>query len=169
MGLDVSFYAAAEMVHGEKHPRALTEPQPGPSEECWDAFTVAYVNPDFPDQADGIIHRSCWETDRRAAHIHHSYGGYNRYRELLCQAALGVLPEVVWTDPDAYRDRPFFEQIHFADNEGTLGPVTSAKLAKNYVEQRGRVLAQADEIIHRYDEWLDAFALIGPTGFVRFA
>lgn len=179
MGLDVSFYAEATLVHGDKHPRALTEPQEGPGEECWDTYTVIHVNPDFPDQADGLTPQSCWETGRRGAHIHHSYGGYNIFREWLCKAAHGVKPEVIWSDPDAWWDKPFVPLIHFSDCEGVIGPKTAQRLAQEFAEERERMLNRAgldeaydawrDEMTPRYDEWAAAFALVGDTGFVRFA
>lgn len=179
MGLDVSFYAAATLVHGDLHPRALSEPRDYPGEECYDHFAVAYVNPDFPDQADGITHRSCWETGRRSAHIHHSYGGYNIFREWLCKAMHGVEPQVIWSDPEAWWDKPFVPLINFSDCEGLIGPVTAYRLAQDFTQQRDYVLGRGglaealpawrDEMAPRYEEWAAAFALIGPTGFVRFA
>ena len=183
MGLDVSFYEQATLVHEDKHPRALSEPANTPGEECWDHFTVLWIE-DFPDQADGLPHHSCWETSQRDAHIHHSYGGYNIYREWLCMAAYGVLPEDVWSDPEKYKGQPFYEQINFADNEGTIGPKTAAKLAQDYRDQREKVMAffaepnrffAADykgwqaEMPGKYDEWAAAFALVGESGLVIFS
>lgn len=170
MGLDVSFYASATLVHGDLHPRALTEPKPGPTEECWDTFTVAYVNPDFPDQADGITHKSCWRTEGRSAHIHHSYSGYNIFREWLCKAVLGVAPEIVWANPEQWWNQPLVPLINFSDCEGLIGPVTAQRLAQDFAQHRERLGADQDEgMVKRYDEWAAAFALVGPTGFVRFA
>lgn len=183
MGLDVSCYGTATLVHATEHPRALSGPKPTRSEECFDTFTTPYVNPDFPDHADGIPVDSCWETERRDLHIHHSYGGYNVYREWLCYGALGVLPEVVWKDPDAWRGKPFFEQINFSDCEGVIGPNTAAKLAKDYREQREHMMAffaDPDRVFaagygdwqqhlpEKYDEWAAGFALVGDTGMVLF-
>lgn len=62
-----------------------------------------------------------------------SYGGYNAFREELSRLALGVEPEEVWQDPDRFRDRPFFELINFADNEGTIGSEAAADLHADFV------------------------------------
>lgn len=185
MGLDVSFYEKATLAH-EKHPHALRDADDEPGEECWDNFTVLWVNKDFPGREDGLPHRSCWDTER-GEHIHHSYSGYNQYRAWLCMASYGVDCETVWADPDKYADRPFFEQIHFADNEGTIGPVTSAKLAQDYLDNREWVVsrfidmprsfdvpkadhdAQVERMVAKYDEWAKAFALVGETGFTVFS
>ena len=186
MGLDVSFYADAEMVHEDKHPRALGEPKDSPGEECWDHFTVLWIS-DFPDQADGLPHNSCWKTGERQAHIHHSYGGYSRFRAWLSMGALKVDPEKVWADPDKYAGAPFYEQINFADNEGTIGPKTAAKLAEDYRQHRQTVVdtwramprrfdedratheSNIEYEITKYDEWAAAFALVTDNGFVVFS
>lgn len=187
MGLDVSFYASATLVHGDLHPRALSEPKPGPSEECWDTFTVAYVNPDFPEQADGITPQSCWRTGKRSEHIGQPYSSYGRFRSWLSMAAHGVEPEVIWEDHKAWWDKPFVPLIHFSDCEGIIGPVTSFRLAQEFVEERDAVVARAqalpkpfdateeawagniERFVSQYDRWAAAFGLVGPTGFVRFA
>ena len=51
-----------------------------------------------------------------------SYHGYNAFRRALCRAALGVDPETVWDDRDAWAGHPFVLLIDFADNEGCIGP-----------------------------------------------
>lgn len=186
MGLDVSFYAEATMVHGEKHPRALTEPQEGPSEECWDTFTVAYVNPDFRAQADGIIHQSCWETGKRDEHIGQPYSAYNRFRAWLSKGAHDVEPDVIWEAPEQWWDKPFVRLIHFSDCEGIIGPESSQILAAEFASQREHVVGawyampkpfDVDQerwegeiayMVERYDRYAAAFALVGPTGFTVF-
>lgn len=160
MGLDVSFYASATKV---EHSPAY----PFDDDECWDAHHVLYVS-DFPKQADGLEHHSCWVTEGRVAHIHHSYGGYNLFREWLSKTALDVAPEFVWTKPEAYEGKSFVDLINFADNEGTIGPVTAQRLASQFASQRSRIVATNDDMIDRYDEWGTAFALVGETGFVVF-
>jgi hypothetical protein len=186
MGLDVSFYASATMVHGEKHPRALTEPQEGPGEECWDTYTVAYVNPDFRAQADGIIPQSCWETGKRDLHIGQPYSSYGRFRAWLAKTALNVEPEVVWNAPEQWWDRPFVRMIHFSDCEGIIGPESSQILAAEFERMRSHVHAAAralprpfdqteeswegnvDRFLQQYDRWREGFALVGPTGFTVY-
>lgn len=99
-----------------------------------------------------------------------SYSGYNRWREKLSLLALGVMPEEVWDQPELYRGKPFVELIHFSDCEGVIGPKTSAKLAKDFVEFKER--AEEDEGLKEYssfmpyshyDEWAEAFKLAAET------
>jgi hypothetical protein len=62
------------------------------------------------------------------------YSSYNRLRELICQAALGISPRQVWNAPSCFRPASEFEGIfalvNFSDCEGAIGPVTSAKIAE---------------------------------------
>lgn len=101
-----------------------------------------------------------------------SYSGYGLWRKTLSEAALGVPPETVWADPDAWRDQPFFELIHFADNEGTIGFVAADDLARDFAEHRDTVrpklVAVYDRYGEKYDEWQAAFELAAGGGMVRF-
>ena len=69
-----------------------------------------------------------------------SYGRYNVWREHLSRSVLGATPHEVWADPDAYADRPFFELINFADNEGTIGPVSAGDLLADFADGKNRDL-----------------------------
>lgn len=177
MGLTARFY---EKVTQVDHP-----PGHQPTEDCWASHEVAYTK-DFPDQADGIEHHSCWVAAGESKRIHHSYSGYNQYRAWLCMAMYGVAPETVWDNLDDYRGRPFFWQIHFADNEGVMGGTTAAVLAKDYVEQRDYILDRItgmpqsfditwaehqdfiEMMLKSYDEWTAGFALAADDGMVMF-
>jgi hypothetical protein len=105
-----------------------------------------------------------------------SYGGYNRFREALADAALGVTPDVVWNEPTAYAASPFFELIHFADNEGCLSGVACAHLAADFAEQREVVLPKWDPddetqswFREKYDGWQELFKLASGDGLVVFS
>jgi hypothetical protein len=107
-----------------------------------------------------------------------SYSGYNWWREQLCQLALGVPPSEVWEDPDAHAGKPFLEMINFSDAEGAIGPVTSAKLAKDFAINEARLVTLAEQRIADPDEreyfttllsdWRHAFELAAKDGFVIF-
>jgi hypothetical protein len=174
MGLDVSFYEKATVL-----------PEHEKTDDCWDEHVVAWCR-DFPAQADGIPHKACLEVGDRGLHIHHSYSGYNRYRAWLCMAAVGVPPEVVWENPDNYIASPFLAQIHFADNEGIIGPKTARVLADAYADNREAIRmnmrnlpqpfdvpreehkALTEQMMDHYDRWAAGFALAADTGVVRF-
>lgn len=106
-----------------------------------------------------------------------SYSGYNRWRENLCLFAHGVDPETIWFAEDVWEGKPFFELILFSDAQGTIGPETSAKLAKDFAFYELHCLSRAQEIpdegerewfIEKYEDWRAAFELAAQDGFVIF-
>jgi len=103
-----------------------------------------------------------------------SYSGYGEFREALSAAVLGVRASAVWNDPDAYRDKPFFELINFADNDGVIGCEAAADLAEDFRQHREAVLEKWDNDVDRdwlrskYDKWLASFELASVDGMVVF-
>jgi len=95
-----------------------------------------------------------------------SYGGYNAWREWLSKKFLGVDPQQVWDAPERFAGRPFVELINFADNEGAFGPVTSAKLAKDFQEHASELKRDDDWNVRKYLEWQKAFELASDEGLV---
>jgi hypothetical protein len=94
-----------------------------------------------------------------------SYGGYNQYREALCEMALDATPQDVWHSYDEYAGRPFAEQINFSDCEGTIGPDVCRKLAGDYVafrERAGDVLESY--FFDVYERFREAFQHAADTG-----
>jgi hypothetical protein len=65
-----------------------------------------------------------------------TYSGYNTFRDLLSQIALGVEAKAVWVEEEKYVGKPFYEMINFSDCEGNFGPQMSDKLHKDYMEHR---------------------------------
>lgn len=163
MGLDITYYrnlAKLDCVFD-----ADGEPiDAGTRQPLEDAHRL-YLNPDFPKQADGIDGMYSGEAVEgfRAG----SYSGYNQWREQL--AELAGYPA---TDHDSYgrtRKRhdagawaaesgPFHELIHFSDCEGTIGPETSAKLAKDFADFQQRADSFGDDYWReKYAAWRKAF------------
>jgi hypothetical protein len=105
-----------------------------------------------------------------------SYSGYGFFRGLLA-SLVGTTPEAMWDDPGAV-DQPFYELIHFADNEGCIGPEAARDLLADFREHRDAwaqmVKANADlagavdYYIDKYDEWIRAFELASDGGLVEF-
>jgi hypothetical protein len=169
MGLDVSFYSEVTVL-GDDHE---------PSEDCWDDHSRIYVLEGFEHALGSLVQDRCYDaTTERTDHIHHSYGGYNVFREALCLGILKVEPKEVWDDPQTYVDRPFYHQINFSDNEGVMGPEAAAKLAKDYADHREDFFvylttdyphtAWIDSHQMAYDHWAKALATVGPNGLVDF-
>lgn len=64
---------------------------------------------------------------------------------------------------------PFWELINFSDCEGIIGPVVSAKLARDFQEYQEKANSQlTDYDLERYNSWRQAFELAAENGVVRF-
>ena len=159
MGLDISASRSAKLVRDN-------------ADKDYDGYDDGlqhvYVNPAFPAQADGMV--SGWykmdpedEVDFRAG----SYSGYNLWREQLA-ALVDINPRDVWNAQQP-PSGPFVELINFSDCEGVIGPVTSAKLARDFAEHQAKADAHEDEWFRtRYVHWREAFELAARGGCVRF-
>lgn len=128
------------------------------------------VNPDFPGREDGLEDGRAYRVaDEAADEISFSagpYSSYNRWRDELAQLAGYTSARAVWADP---RPGPFVELIHFSDCEGTIGPTTSAKLARDFAAQQPSADAHPDPGFRsRYALWREAFDLAADGGCVRF-
>lgn len=177
MGLDIAAYETA----------TLTPEHEYDSEACYEgnhveAFVYSGFERSMRGLEGGVSGKSGWERPSRCYVVSGasldfragSYSGYGQFRRALSTAALGVEPEAVWADPDAYADLPFFELVNFADNEGTIGPEAAADLAGDFAEHRERVCPalgdgpNGDYYREKYDEWAAAFALAADSGLVEF-
>jgi hypothetical protein len=175
MGLDITAYEIATKI----------EPQPVKDETTgewadglWEKdIILAFAYKGF-DQSLRGLEDECWyaTAGETFAFRAGSYSGYNEFREALTRVALGVSPDTIWRSTDSYRTRPFFELIHFADNEGTIGPEACADLARDFAEQREDVLPKwnpEDDVQRwyrdKYDAWQQAFELAAGTGLVMFS
>ena len=95
-----------------------------------------------------------------------SYGGYNQWRDMLCMTMRGMSANAFWADE---KPGPFTELISFADNEGFIGPVVAAKLAKDFAENQERAEKTGDEwFVGRYRDWRKAFEMAADGGAVSF-
>lgn len=98
-----------------------------------------------------------------------SYGGYNSFRDDLSLAALDVVAAQVAMAPTMFYDRPFYELIFFADNEGTIGPEAAADLAEDFEAGRSTVRPKLEEWEQeKYDLFDRAFHLAAGSGLVAF-
>jgi hypothetical protein len=164
MGLDISYIAKAKLEMPYRQ-----------EDEFYDeaddrGLLMVYPNPDFAaiGQDDGL-ERGAYSGERGDGFRAGSYSGYNRWREQLSMMALGVMPRIVWNNPDEFEGRPFYEIVHFADNEGVIGPKTSAKLAKDFEDHLDKAREELDEYsFGKYEEWLKAFQTAADDGLVQF-
>ncbi|HCC22890.1 TPA: hypothetical protein DF272_01790 [Candidatus Falkowbacteria bacterium] len=125
------------------------------------------------------------------------YSAYGNWRMILSFIAFGVAPNVIWENYTEYAGKPFVELINMADNRGTIGPMTSRKLASDFealrdsVERKLREVIERPDITYQFengmadlwyhkredlmqwwltrcDQWHEAFVLASDDGFVIF-
>lgn len=150
MGLDIVYYAHLEAVS---------------SDEVDNDESYAYicVNPDFEDQADGL-ETGLYDCERSGSFRAGSYRGYNLWRSRLA-ILIDKTDYDIWDNSEG----PFAELINFSDCEGIIGPVTSAKLAKDFSEHQEIAERKEDSyFLYLYNEWRKAFETAANGGCVRF-
>jgi hypothetical protein len=153
--------------------------------------TIARVNNDFFDRAEGIEDRKAYDYEDYVSFRAGSYTGYSTWREWLAKLAGYPLTEyedyifgggtttkkchaaAVW---DGETKGPFSELINFSDCEGIIGPVVSKKLlkdfqdfdekARNSVEDPNGNLNDYYYVV--YSNFKDAFERASENGWVDF-
>lgn len=163
MGLDVTAFEIVELVKADP---TEEERDAADGDDC---IRFLYPLAPFAKHCDGLPEGLYRVNGKVLSGFSRSYSGYNRWREGLA-ALIGTTPEDLWeADPPS---GPFLELIHNADNEGFIGPTTSAKLAKDFADWMGK----AEK--HRPDDprWLEGyrklagmFALAAGRGAVRLS
>lgn len=164
MGLDVTSFGKVELVQAiAQDDGDRSEREEGDSEEyLWEGPAANRMAPLVP----GFYKTSADSVCFRAG----SYRGHNRWRSDLARLAGLSQDAAAWDSPG-----PFAELIYFADNEGTIGPVASAKLADDFRQWRDRACAFAGDMagddrtwfISVYDAWMQAFTLAANEGAVK--
>ena len=172
MGLDVTAYKNLAPANGneafDEHGELRYE----------DGYVKFYENPDFQGRAEGIDTRIAYKPEDSTCLCAGSYGGYNKWRDMLAELAGYPLTEyklygatanchsaACWNGAQG----PFAELINFSDCEGTIGPKVSAKLAADFATFRSKADSHPDEYFRRkYVEWQDAFEFVGDNGAVEF-
>jgi len=147
-------------------------------------YIRVYANRDFPGRTDGLVVDGIYEKSDNAAHEQDfragSYSSYSAWREQL--AILAGYPEgtsreedrefrhslSAWNNAEKTKGLPFWELIDFSDCEGTIGPVVSAKLAKDFAEQQPKADAIGGYFLEKYNQWRHAFELASDGGAVVF-
>lgn len=169
MGLDISIYKQIQFVASDED-EGMT---PEKMDNYYDRYIWIYCNESFPKQADGIrtgFYTGEYVSDFRAG----SYSGYNYFRNKLCKLALDVDAEQVWNNLNDFADQPFVDLINFSDCEGAIGPVTSARLFKDFEKYLDKAKALKKEgpydyFLDTYVSFMDAFRVAATeNGVVTF-
>lgn len=169
MGLDVTAYRGLKR---DENPKLDSDGWPEePSRVLLHTSSIAFAEENWPGRAEGIeagVHEFADSYGFRAG----SYGGYNRWRSDLARLSGFATIEEAWSSTIEF---PFRELINFADNEGIIGPVVSAKLAKDFAENEKKAEAFAATFganggwwLLKYREWRNAFEMAADNGAVDF-
>lgn len=138
-----------------------------------------YESKDFPGRFEGLKEGMAYRQDEGGdcTGLSTGYGTYNGWRDELAKLA-GYASEPYqqygrtsfshsvpcWNGAQG----PFAEQINFSDCGGTIGPIVSAKLAKDYAEFAAKAEAIGGYFWEKYQEWRAAFDLAADNGAVDF-
>lgn len=143
-----------------------------------DAYVKAWENPDFPGRAEGLESGAIYGYADAIDGGSMGYGGYNYWRETLAKVAGYPAKEYeryglkeMRHDAGAWAatSGPFWELINFSDCEGTIGPVVSAKLAKDFAEHDARAKEADDGRFYSFYQLLrESFEFASDNGAVKF-
>lgn len=159
MGLDITALRKVKFIASEADYDEMDEK----------GYDYAWVNTDFPERADGR-ESGFYFFEEQVGFRAGSYSSYNHFRDWLSQTALGVPAHVVWSNAEEYAERPFFELIHFADNEGIIGPGPAKRLALAFAEhaEQAKATGGDDYYYDTYERFWRAFELAADDGLVQF-
>ena len=167
MGLDISSFAGLSPA-----PDAELDEDGFPLEEdkfmYLDPELIKWTEENFPGRTAGIK-PGIYSFERSAQFRAGSYSGYNGWRDHLARMAVGMSAEKIWASG---WNGPFVELINFPDNEGVIGPVVAAKLAKDFAEFEHRAeeysasIPDGTDWLENYREWKCAFEMAAKDGAV---
>ncbi|MFD5195046.1 hypothetical protein ACFVL4_16655 [Bacillus subtilis] len=158
MGLDITAYKNLKVVENPQLDEYgdiknwKTEWTPGES--------MKWSEEHFPGRGEGVDPDKFYTWEESFSFRAGSYSGYGWWRRKL---------------EEFKGNTAFQELINFADNEGTIGPVVSKKLAKDFNEhadaarEYARTLGDAGEVwLYLYGDWKKAFEMATENGAVNF-
>lgn len=164
MGLEITAYRGLTKIENP-------EMEDGQPKHC-DAEVIFWPNyPEFPGRSEGVnTDRTVYGFAEKFGFCAGSYSGYNSWRDVLARFAGYIGAREAWDG----RVGPFWELINFANNEGTIGPVVSAKLARDFADfqERADAFTAPDDWGNywhqKYNAWRKAFDMASDNGAVKF-
>ena len=182
MGLDILAISRINFESIKEEAELDTESR---DEESEQNFIFLMNNDILFEQSDGIEQGNYRYDGAFDSFGAGSYSGYNRWREKLAfltgwdiselhEAAIKTLArneslnEVLNQDEPAKVEIPFVELIMFSDCEGFIGPKTSAKLHKDFIDHLEEAKEIGDSFFYLYEHFMNAFDLASDDGCVVF-
>ena len=131
---------------------------------------IDFTEENWPGRSAGIERDAVYTFAKSFEFRAGTYGGHNEWRRWLALFAGWPSIEQAWQG----KSGPFIELIDFADNEGVIGPVVAADLAKDFADHQERAeLFERPDIdrewwLAQYANWRKAFEMAGDCGAVEF-
>ena len=152
MGLDISYYRKLTVV-----PDAELDKDGDPKDydnHVRFGRSMEWSESVWPGRNDPLEPNAIYSFVEKGKFHAGSYSGYGSWRRQLAEFANGD---------------EFHELIDFSDNEGTIGPIVSAKLAEDFERNQKRADDHDDEWFRiKYREWRKAFETAADSGAVDF-
>lgn len=169
MGLDITAYKKLTPA-----PTAEVDADGYPVQ--WDKYhlvsqhTLAITEENFPGRTEGLT-AGVFDTEDTLGFRAGSYSGYNEWRRWLATLGGHESVDACWSGK--ITEGPFLELINFSDCEGVIGPVVSAKLAKDFeaLQDKADTYAEDEEgnyFVQLYAKWRAAFEMAADGGCVDF-
>ena len=160
MGLDISAYSKIERVEDEDEANIFINRNEPEIDQAQDVEEGMYK-----DSA------GCESHDFRAG----SYGGYNDFRDTLCQIMHGVPAMEIWKNPETFEGKEFYNLINFSDCEGHFGPTSAKKLHEDFIKYRDKFIKGAQKkepykgyYTRVYDDFTLGFEIASKGGVLIF-
>jgi hypothetical protein len=176
MGLDITAYSNLKSIGRHVEFGEWCEDDDHITAYAYDSFPRSFRGIEVLGEHDHLLHGGCFietEATETIGFRAGSYGGYNAWRQDLadqfnpveCQIE-GGRPSMTEPDPD----KPFYELIWFADNEGSIGPEAAKDLLEDFQTHAAAYIRPDlyEWYPHVYANWTRAFELAADGGLVRF-
>ena len=165
MGLDVTAYNNTKLTPAHVNLGTWCEDESHVQAFAYADFPRSFRGLADPDKVfGGFIGGRCYDVSdsKRFAFRAGSYTGYGRWRSRLREVFSVETP-----------DDPFYELVHFADNEGAIGPEAAVDLYGDFVGHQAAWLSECASDTYSHDaicyaEWLQACELASDNGFIDF-
>lgn len=176
MGLDITAYKNLKKVDTVFNGDG--EPLDPVTHEPMEDYFRPYVSSDFPTQAQGLEHKAVYVYENATWLSCGGYGRYNGWRETLAKLAgyparqferIKGYVETTHAMGAFYAESgPFRELVCFSDCDGVIGPVVSAKLAKDFADFDSQAKAVGEAFYEQYLGWRRCLEMAADGGAVEF-
>lgn len=176
MGLDITAYSRLTPVGFHEKDPELNEGDSGGDWCYYEGHVQAFAYARFPQSFRGvpvlrtiaggvsIVEGGCFEVTDESRSMKFragSYGSYSEWRDDLQRQF----------NPGIVADMPFYELIHFAGNEGCIGPEAARDLLEDFRTHFERYMPPAEDrdwFLDKYKSWMKAFEAAADGGLVEF-